>query len=191
MVSSPARIGGTHSVRLDRAYRPACLPSRWERNSYLWSPTRGEQVSPGQLRVTFAAPAFNGQPAKTYVRNFVGQIPQDARRVVFHDAEYDGPKRGHYRPDHLTWHWDNIQIFTDNGTTSPPTTTTLPPTTTTTTTTLPPTTTTTPTTLPPTTTTTVVPTVPVVCTEIKVVVKPDNDGVNKILSMDSNEVTCP
>ena len=107
-----------------------------------------ENISSTQIRVTGDTPV--GQRILT----MNGQIPQNARRIVFHDSEYDGPKRGFYNPDNVTWHWDNIQVFTDDGGVIPPTTTTLPPTTTTTTTTLPPTTTTTTTTLPPTTTTT-------------------------------------
>lgn len=129
-----------------------------------------ENASSTQIRVTFTTHIFpsrgwtqGGQVS--YLIN--GQIPQDARRVVFHDSEYDGPKRGDYSSENITWHWDNIQIFTDDGVVIPPsstttlppttvsTTTTLPPTTvSTTTTTLPPTTVSTTTTLPPTTTTT-------------------------------------
>lgn len=40
-----------------------------------------------------------------------GQIPQDSRRVVFHDGNYDPPKDSNYNPSVVTWHWDNIQIF--------------------------------------------------------------------------------
>jgi hypothetical protein len=137
-----------------------------------------------------------------------GHIPQDARRVVFHDAEYDGPKRDLYSADRLTWHWDNIQIFTaasvPPSTTSSTTSTTVAPTTSTTvqptTTTQPPTTTTTApsTTLPPSTTTTVQPTTttttappPAVCTEIRLVTKPDANGVAQIVSSASQSVVCP
>ena len=100
------------------------------------------------------------------------QIPQDARRVVFEDDNYDPQKGTAYDPNVLTWHWDNIQVYTASGgippttTTTSSTTTTVAPTTTAATTTaatttVPATTTTaattttvaTTTTLPPTTTT--------------------------------------
>ena len=97
-----------------------------------------ENVGTSQLLIT------NNRPDGVFTATIDGaHIPQDARRVVFHDAEYDGPKRPGYDPNKLTWHWDNIQVFTAAG--GPPPTTTLPPTTTTTvapTTTVPPTTTT-------------------------------------------------
>jgi len=71
------------------------------------------------------------------------QIPQDARRVVFEDDNYDPQKGTAYDPNVLTWHWDNIQVFTAAA--PPPTTTTsttvAPTTTTATTTTVAPTTT--------------------------------------------------
>jgi hypothetical protein len=114
-----------------------------------------ENTGTSQLTIT------NAQPNGVHVYTIDGHIPQDARRVVFHDAEYDGPKRDLYDPNALTWHWDNIQVFTAAGGPPPTTTTTVAPTTTTTapTTTVPPTTTTTaPTTTVPPTTTTVAPT---------------------------------
>lgn len=40
-----------------------------------------------------------------------GQIPQDTRRVVFHDSNYDPPKDSVYDPTKTTWHWDNIQVY--------------------------------------------------------------------------------
>ena len=95
------------------------------------------------------------------------QIPQDARRVVFEDDNYDPPKDTvAYSPDRLTWHWDNIQVFTAGGvppsTTTPSTsqapTTTLPSSSTsppTSATTTSPSTSLTPSTTLPTTTTTV------------------------------------
>ncbi len=63
-----------------------------------------ENAPSNQIQIT------NNRPdgPRTYL--IPGQIPQDARRVVFHDAEYDGPKRGGYDPHALTWHWDNIQV---------------------------------------------------------------------------------
>jgi hypothetical protein len=104
-----------------------------------------ENVGTNQLKVSQARP--NG-PFEATING--AHIPQDARRVVFHDAEYNGPKRAGYDPNVLTWHWDNVQVFT---TASPPVTTVLPPSTTQLpTTTLPLTTTTTSTTLPTTTT---------------------------------------
>jgi hypothetical protein len=122
-----------------------------------------EQTGPNQITLTKATP-----DSGTVVRVMTGHIPPGDVRVVFADDEYDGAKDAEaYNPDNLTWHWDNVRVYTAAGgppptttlpptttTTVPPTTTTLPPTTTTTTTTLPPTTTTT-TTIPPTTTTTV------------------------------------
>jgi hypothetical protein len=63
-----------------------------------------ENAPNNQIQITNNRP--NGAP--TYL--IPGQIPQDARRVVFHDAEYDGPKRDGYNPTVLTWHWDNIQV---------------------------------------------------------------------------------
>lgn len=96
-----------------------------------------------------------------------GQIPQDARKVVFQDNNYNPPKDSFYNEANLTWHWDDIQV-TSGAVTPPPstsstvptTTTTLPPTAPTTapTTTLAPTTTVPPTTTQPSTTTTVAPT---------------------------------
>jgi len=112
-------------------------------------------------------------PSGTRNVTLQGQIPQDARRVVFQDNNYNPPKGDNYNANVVTWHWDNIQVFTSAVPPTPTTTvaptttqatttttaatTTLPTTTaptTTTTTTLPTTTTTT---LPPTTTTTVPP----------------------------------
>lgn len=117
-----------------------------------------ENVGSSQLLIT------NNRPDGVFTYTIDGaHIPQDSRRVVFHDAEYDGPKRPGYDPNRITWHWDNIQIFTAQG---PPVTTTLPPGTTSTTvpittSTVPPSTTTTSstttsstTTVPPTTSTT-------------------------------------
>jgi len=109
-----------------------------------------EQVAPNQLRVTF------NSPTGPMTRNFTGQIPQQPVRVVWHDSNYDAPKRGGYNAEMLTSHMDNIEIFTANGTPVPTTTTTVAPTTTTTSTTVPSTTTST--TLPTTTTSTTVPT---------------------------------
>jgi hypothetical protein len=51
-----------------------------------------------------------------------GQIPSDARRVVFEDDNYNPPKDEKYDANVLTWHWDNIQVFTDDGTGPAPTT---------------------------------------------------------------------
>lgn len=75
------------------------------------------------------------------------QIPQDSRRVVFEDDNYDAAKDlVNYNPNVLTWHWDNIQVFTAGGpppsttTTTQATTTTAPTTTQATTTTAPSTT---------------------------------------------------
>jgi len=70
-----------------------------------------------------------------------GQIPQAPVRVVFQDDNYDPIKGDAYNRDNMTWHWDNIQIFTEGS--APPTTTTAATTTTVATTTTQPTTTTT------------------------------------------------
>ena len=111
-----------------------------------------ENVGSSQLQVTNARP----DGIQTYVINGA-HIPQDARRVVFHDAEYNGPKRAGYDANVLTWHWDNVKVYTAA---SPPVTTVLPPSTTLLpTTTLPLTTTSsTSTTLPTTTTSSTQPT---------------------------------
>jgi hypothetical protein len=61
----------------------------------------------------------NNRPDGPRTYTIPGQIPQDARRVVFHDAEYDGPKRDGYSPATLTWHWDNIQVFAGAATVMP------------------------------------------------------------------------
>jgi hypothetical protein len=103
-----------------------------------------ENVGTSQIKITNNRP--NG-PAEFTINN--AHIPQDARRVVFHDAEYNGPKRAGYDPNVLTWHWDNVQVFTVD---SPPVTTVLPPSTTQLPTTTAPEPTTTSTTLPTTTT---------------------------------------
>lgn len=110
-----------------------------------------ENVGASQMTIT------NARPDGLHTYTISGHIPQDARRVVFHDAEYDGPKRAGYDPNNLTWHWDNIQIFTSGGvppttTVASSTTTTAPTTTQATTTTLAPTTTLAATTTAPTTT---------------------------------------
>jgi hypothetical protein len=47
----------------------------------------------------------------TVERVMTGQIPQGTVRVVFQDDEYDGMKDDRYDPNVLTWHWDNIQVF--------------------------------------------------------------------------------
>jgi len=115
-----------------------------------------ENLPNNQIRTTFATPN-NG----TVVRDINGQIPQHPVRIVFQDDNYDPPKGDNYQANTVTWHWDNIQVFTEGA--APPTTTTVPATTTTaatttaaTTTTQPPTTTTT--TAATTTTTTTLPT---------------------------------
>ena len=41
---------------------------------------------------------------------------------MFQDDSYDGPASANYDPNRVTWHWDNLQIFTASGV--PPTTTT-------------------------------------------------------------------
>jgi len=96
--------------------------------------------------------------------NMPGQIPQHPVRVVFQDDNYDPPKDDFYDPNFVTWHWDNVQVFTADSappSTSQAPTTTVPATTTTQATTTQATTTTvattttaaTTTTQPPTTTT--------------------------------------
>jgi hypothetical protein len=117
-----------------------------------------ENVSASQVKMTTA------RPDGVHTFTFNGQIPQDARRVVFHDAEYDGAKREGYDPNALTWHWDNIQIYTAGGV--PPTTTVASSTTTTVaaTTTTAATTTAPTTTLPATTTTAATTTLPATTT---------------------------
>jgi hypothetical protein len=108
-----------------------------------------EQTGANTITITQDQP---GSPS-TLVRSFPGQIPQDARRVVFSDDNYNPTKDDRLNPLHQTWHWDNIQVFAESD--SPGPTTTVPaPTTTTTATTVPTTTTSTTTTLPSTTTTT-------------------------------------
>ena len=114
-----------------------------------------ERVGTNQVKLTRDTP---GQGTVSYTMN--GTIPQGAVRVVFEDDEYDGVKDDRWQSNLLTWHWDNIQVFTEGSappsTTSPPTTppsTTAPTTTAATTTTQPTTTTTTTTTTLPTTTT--------------------------------------
>ena len=120
-----------------------------------------ERVGTTQVKLTRDTP---GQGTVSYTMS--GTIPQGAVRVVFEDDEYDGVKDDRWQANLLTWHWDNIQVFTEGSappsTTSPPTTpppTTAPTTTAPTTTTTQPTTTTTAattttsTTLPTTTTT--------------------------------------
>jgi hypothetical protein len=82
-----------------------------------------ENVSSSNLQIT------NARPDGTFTYVIPGQIPQDARRVVFHDGNYDPPKRPGYDPNVLTWHWDNIQIYTAAGP-NPPPTTQVPPSTT-------------------------------------------------------------
>lgn len=84
------------------------------------------EQQPGSVRFTRAT------PTGTQTFDITGaQIPQDARRVVFEDDNYDPQKGTHYDPAALTWHWDNIQIFTAAApeptttaaiTTAPPTT---------------------------------------------------------------------
>jgi len=101
-----------------------------------------ENVAPNTVRSTMDTPT--GQR----VRDMPGQIPQAPVRVVFEDDTYDAPKGDSYNANQTTWHWDNIQVFTEGGT--PPTTTTASTTTTIATTTTAATTTTT----APTTTTT-------------------------------------
>ena len=86
-----------------------------------------------------------GTPSGTRTVDFAGQIPQDARRVVFEDDNYNGPKDPDNQPDVNTWHWDNVQIYTSDG--SAPATTQPPATTASTTTTVAPTTTAAPTTI--------------------------------------------
>jgi hypothetical protein len=49
-------------------------------------------------------------PNGTRTIDLAGQIPSDARRVVFEDDNYNPPKDERYDPNVLTWHWDNIQI---------------------------------------------------------------------------------
>lgn len=137
-----------------------------------------DPANPNQLIITDTIVAgAQAQPAggpRTFV--IPGHIPGGARRVVFHDAEYDGPKRDGYSPDRLTWHWDNVRVWTKTGgppgsttstqsptttaattTTTAPTTTAQPTTTVGTTTTAPPTTVTSTTSTAPSTTTTTVP----------------------------------
>jgi hypothetical protein len=115
-----------------------------------------ENTDHGTVKVTQNTPVHaQFAPNGVVVRELEGQIPQHPVRVVFHDSNYDPMKDDRYNADFLTWHWDNVRVWTEGGT--PPTsttttTTTAPPTTTTT---VPPTTTTT---IPPTTTTTVPPT---------------------------------
>ena len=72
-----------------------------------------ENAPGNQIQIT------NNRPDGPRIYLVPGQIPQDARRVVFHDAEYDGPKRGAYNPNSLTWHWDNIQVHAAAATVTP------------------------------------------------------------------------
>jgi len=59
----------------------------------------------GTVRLTQQRP-----DGSTRTRTFAGRFPDGQVRVVFEDDMYDPPKRDGYRPDTLTWHWDNIQI---------------------------------------------------------------------------------
>ena len=85
------------------------------------------EQQPGGVRLTRAT------PTGTQTFDIPGaQIPQDARRVVFEDDNYDPQKGTAYDPANLTWHWDNVQIFTGAApepTTTTAATTTAPPTT--------------------------------------------------------------
>ena len=72
-----------------------------------------ENTPGNQIQIT------NNRPDGPRIYLVPGQIPQDARRVVFHDAEYDGPNRGAYNPNSLTWHWDNIQVHAAAATVTP------------------------------------------------------------------------
>lgn len=111
-----------------------------------------ENLPGGQMRFTYDSPW--GQRTQT----FTGQIPQDARRVVFQDDNYDPAKGDNYSSTVLTWHWDDIQVFGTPSSGPLPTTTTTQGSTTTLSTT------TTSSTLPPTTTTSsTTTTVPDVC----------------------------
>ena len=58
------------------------------------------------VRLTQATP--NG----TRTFDMPGQIPQAPVRVVFQDDNYNGPKDADFSPDRITWHWDNILVFT-------------------------------------------------------------------------------
>jgi hypothetical protein len=58
----------------------------------------------------------SARPGGTDVSFAPGSIPNDARRVVFEDDNYDPPKSNEggyngYSEDRLTWHWDNVQIY--------------------------------------------------------------------------------
>lgn len=123
-----------------------------------------ENQPDGTIKFTQATPSG----VRTSV--FTGQIPQDARRVVFQDDNYDPPKGDFYSPTVVTWHWDNIQVFTTDSvpppsTTQPTTTTTQPPTSSSTSTTTPSTTTTaSTTTTTPTTTSSTTSTLPTTTT---------------------------
>jgi hypothetical protein len=99
-------------------------------------------------------------PVGSFVRTLANShIPQGVIKVVFEDDEYDGRKDDRFDPNVLTWHWDNIQVFSP-ASPPPPTSTTSGPTTTVqpTTTTAAPTTTAPTTTQPSTTTSTTQPT---------------------------------
>ena len=47
--------------------------------------------------------------------DMAGQIPQHPVRVVFQDDNYDPAEGRAYNPNVMTWHWDNIQVFTGDG----------------------------------------------------------------------------
>jgi hypothetical protein len=49
-----------------------------------------------------------------------GQIPAGSTRVVFEDDNYNPPKDADYDASALTWHWDNIQIYSDSSVVIPP-----------------------------------------------------------------------
>ena len=83
------------------------------------SPTRRPVTRPAsRTRRTTQIQITNNRPDGPRTYTIPGQIPQDARRVVFHDAEYDGQAR-RLQPHTLTWHWDNIQVHAAAATATP------------------------------------------------------------------------
>ena len=45
------------------------------------------------------------------VRVQAGSFPDGPARVIFQDVSYDPDQAGPVGDDHLTWHWDNIQVY--------------------------------------------------------------------------------
>lgn len=71
-----------------------------------------EQVTPDTIRITQDRPESHGGSQQVDKQ---GKIPAGPVRVVFQDDNYNPPKADEYLPDTNTWHWDNIEVWTDDG----------------------------------------------------------------------------